>query len=148
MHASEDVRVYVWCNMHVCVHIYAFIAQMVSFADTVIYLFTFEPLPNRIQSVAAETVLNTHALMQFTLQLAQQIYSVMTMQARCISRAHGDKSPVYTRRGSPLALSCSSLDQTTVSVIRKFPYRISFTIVERSSNDRCGIVAASLQNRT
>ena len=39
-------------------------------------------------------------------------------------------------------------DGTTVSVIRKFPFRISFTIVERSSNDRCGIVAASLQNRT
>ena len=70
-HASEDVHVYVWCNMHVCVRIYAFIVQMVSFADTVIYLFTFEPLPNRIQSVSAETVLNTHALMQFTLQLAQ-----------------------------------------------------------------------------
>ena len=31
----------------------------------------------------------------------------------------------------------------TVSVIRKFPFRISFTIVERSSNDCCGTVAKS-----
>ena len=36
----------------------------------------------------------------------------------------------------------------TVSVIRKFPFRNSFTIVKQSSNDRCGTIVASLQNRT